>query len=86
MVVHYKEVELSKTLKNTVELERLSFSKVVARPLVNLLLYSFLTQIFLQWEVLEKKYRKQNWEMDIVKLVDKVDTMDKEVENLNRGR
>ena len=50
------------------------------------LLYFFLTQIFLQWEVLEKEYRMQNWEMDIVKLVDKMDTRDKEVKNLTRGR
>ena len=48
MVVHYKEVELSKTLENIVELERPTFYDVVARPLVDWLLYSFLTQIFLQ--------------------------------------
>jgi len=86
MVVHYEEVELSKTLENIVKLERPSFSKVVARPLIDWLLYSFLTQIFLQLVVLEKKYRKQNWEMNIVEIVDKVDTVDKEVENLTRGR
>ena len=39
----------------------------------------FLTRIFLQLVVLEKEYRKQNWEMDIVKIVDKV------VENLTQG-
>ena len=46
MVVHYEEVELSKTLENIVELERPSFSDVVARPLVGWLLYSFLSQFF----------------------------------------
>jgi len=66
MVVHYEEVELSKTLENTVKLERPSFSEVVARPLVNWLLYSFLTQIFLQLEVQKKEYRKRNWGMNIV--------------------
>ena len=66
MVVHYEEVELSKTLENIVELERPTFSDVVARPLVGWLLYSFLTQIFLQWEVQKKEYRKRNREMNIV--------------------
>ena len=83
MVVHYEEVELSKTLENIVELERPSFSKVVARPLVGWLLYSFLTQIFLQLVVLEKEYRKRNRGM---RFVDKVDMVDKEVEYLTRGR
>ena len=46
MVVHYEKVELSKTLENIVELERLIFSEVVARPLVDWLLYSFLTLNF----------------------------------------
>ena len=50
------------------------------------LLYFFLTRIFLQLVVLEKEYRKQNWEMNIVKIVDTVDKVDKEVENLTRGR
>ena len=66
MVGHYKEVELSKTLENIVELERPTFSEVVARPLVNRLLYSFLTQIFLQLVVPEKEYRKRNWRMNIM--------------------
>ena len=83
MVGHYEEVELSKTLENTVKLERPFFSEVVAQPLINWLLYSFLTQIFLQWEVLEKEYRKQNWEMDIVEMVKIVD---KVVKNLTKGR
>jgi len=61
MVDHYEEVELRKTLENIVELERPSFSEIVARPLVGWLLYYFLTRIFLQWEVREKEYRKQNW-------------------------
>ena len=51
-------VELSMNLENVMELERPSFSEVVARPLVNWLLYSFLAQIFLQWEVQKKEYRK----------------------------
>jgi len=54
MVVHYEEVELSKTLENIIELERPSFSEIVARPLVGWHLYSFLTRIFLQLVVLEK--------------------------------
>ena len=35
MVVHDEEVEQSKTLENTVELERPMFSEVVARPFVD---------------------------------------------------
>ena len=35
MVVHYEEVKLSKTLENIMELERPTFSEVVARPLVD---------------------------------------------------
>ena len=49
MVVHYEEVELSKTVENIVELERPTFSEVVALTLVDWLLYSFLARIFLQW-------------------------------------
>ena len=83
MVVHYEEVELSKTLENIVELERPYFSEVVSRPLVDWLLYSFLALIFLQWEVQKKEYRKQNWGVEIVEIVKNVD---KVVENLTRGR
>ena len=54
MVVHYEKVEQSKTLKNIIELERPTFSEVVARPLVDWLLYSFLALIFLQLVVLKK--------------------------------
>ena len=66
MVVHYEEVKLSKTLENIVKLERPSFSEIVARPLVGWLLYSFLTQIFLQLVVQKKDYRKRNRGMNIV--------------------
>ena len=45
MVVHYDEVKLSKTLENIVELERPLFSEVVARPLVDWLLYLSLIHI-----------------------------------------
>ena len=45
--------------------------------------YSFLIQIFLQLVVLEKEYRKQNLGTNIVKIIEIVD---KEVENLTRGR
>jgi len=83
MVVHYEEVELSKTLENIVKLERLTFSDIVARPLIGWLLYSFLIQIFLQLVGLEKEYRKRDWEMKIVKIVKIVD---KVVENLTQGR
>ena len=81
MVVHYEK--LSKTLANIVKLERPTFYDVVARPLVNWLLYSFLIQISLQLVILEKEYRKRNWGM---RFVDKVDMVDKEVENLTQGR
>ena len=66
MVVHYEKVELSKTLENTVELERQMFLEVFARLFVNLLLLSLRTQIFLQWEVQKKEYRKRNRGMNIV--------------------
>ena len=35
MVVQFEEVELSKTLENIVKFERLTFSDIVARPLVD---------------------------------------------------
>ena len=63
---HFEEVGLSKALENIVELQRPSFSEVIARPLVNWLLYSFLTQIFLQLEVQKKEYRKRNRGMNTV--------------------
>jgi len=50
------------------------------------LLYFFLVQIFLQWVGLEKEYRKLNREMNIVKIVDKVDKEDRLVETRTRGR
>ena len=83
MVVHYEEVELIKTLENIVKLERPSFSEIVARSLVGWHLYSFLTQIFLQLVVLEKEYRKRIRGM---RFVDKMDMVDKEIENLTRRR
>ena len=70
MVVHYEEVELSKTLENTVELERQMFLEVVARPSVDWLLYSWVTQIFLQLVVQKKEDEKQNQEMNVVDIVD----------------
>ena len=76
MVVHYVEVELSKTLENIVKLER---PKIFVRPPA-WLLYSFLARFFLQWVGLEKEYRKQNRGVNIIKIMDKVDTVDKEVE------
>ena len=68
MVVHYEEVERSKTLENIVELERPTFSDIVARPLTSWLLYSFLTQIFLQMVVLERECRNLGFRK-IVKIV-----------------
>ena len=65
-VIHYEEVELSKTLENIVELERPMFSEVVARPFIDWLLYSFVTQIFLQLVGQKKEYRKRNRGMNIV--------------------
>ena len=73
---------LSMNLGNVVELRR---PEIFVRSLA-WLLYSFLTQIFLQWVGLEKEYRKQNRGMNIVKIVNKVGTVDKEVKNLTRGR
>ena len=45
--------------------------------------YSFLIQIFLQWIVLEKEYKNQNWGMNIVGIMKIVDKM---VENLTQRR
>ena len=75
-------MELSKTLENTVELEREMVLEVFAQPSVNWLLNSLVTQIFLQMEVQKKEYMKWTQEMNIV---DKVNMMDKEFENLTRG-
>ena len=84
LVVHYEEVELSKTLENIVELGRPSCFDIVAQPLASQLLYSFLSQIFLQWVRLEKEYRKRDRGINIVRFVDKVDMVDKEVEILTQ--
>ena len=75
-------MELSKTLENTVELERQMVLEVFARLSVNWLLYSFVTQIFLQLVVQKKEYMKWTREMNTV---DKVNMVDKEFENLTRG-
>ena len=82
MVVHYNKVELSKTLENMVELERQMILEVFARLSVNWLLYSLLTQIFPQLVEYKKEYMKRNQEMN---KVDKVNMVDKEVENYARG-
>ena len=68
------------------ELGRITCSGIAARPLANWLLYSFLAQIFLQWVGLEKEYRKRDRGLNVMRFVDKVDTVDKEVENLTRRR
>ena len=68
-------------LENIMKLRRLTFSEIFIQPPA-WLLYSFLIQIFLQLVALEKEYRKQNREMNIVKIVKIVD---KVVENLTRG-
>ena len=81
MVVHYENVELSKILENTVELERQMVFEVVARLSVNWLLYSFVTQIFLQMVVQKKEYMKWTREMNLVNIVDLVEMVDKEVDN-----
>ena len=68
MVFYFELVELSMNLGNIVELGRPEI--FIRSPAW--LLYSFLDRIFLQWIGLEKKYRKQNQGMNIVKIVDKV--------------
>ena len=75
-------MELSKTLENTVELEREMVLKVFAQLFVNWLLNSSVSQIFLQMEVQKKECMKRNREMNTV---DKVNMVDKEFENLTRG-
>ena len=82
MIFYFELVELSMNLENIEELGRPEF---ILRP-PPWLLYSFLAQIFLQWVGLEKDYRNQNREMNIVKNVDKVDKEDKLVENWTRRR
>ena len=69
MVFYFELVELSMNLGNVVELER---PEIFVQPPA-WLLYSFLSQIFLQWVGLEKDYKKQNRGMNIVKILDKVD-------------
>ena len=82
MVGHFEEVGLSMNLENIVEFGRSIFSEIfVRRPAW--LLYSFLTQIFLLWVILEKEYRKQNRRMNIVKIMK---IIDKVVKNLTRGK
>ena len=69
-------------LRNIVELGR---PEIFVRPPA-WLLYSFLSRISFQWVSLKKEYRKQNWGMNIVKIMDKVDKEDKLVENWTRRR
>ena len=67
---HFEKVGLSMTLENIVELGRPTFSKIFAQPLA-WILYSFLTQIFLLWVVLEKEFIKHDME-NIVRIVSRV--------------
>jgi len=83
MVGHFEEVGLSMNLENIVELGRPIFFEIIAWSLAWWLLYSFLAQIFLQLVVLERKYRKQNRRMNIMKIVKIVN---KVVESLTLGR
>ena len=57
MFDHFEVVGLSKTLENIVKMGRPIFSEIAAWPLAGWLLYSFLTQIFLQIVVLERECR-----------------------------
>jgi len=82
MVFYFELVELSMNLEN---IEKLGRPEIFVRP-PTWLLYSFLAQIFLQWAGLGKEYRKQNREMNIVKIMDKVDKEDKLVDNWTQGR
>ena len=67
MVFYFELVGLSMNLGNSVDLGRLTFSKIFVRPPA-WLLYSFLPRIFLKWVGLGKEYRKHNQGMNIVKL------------------
>ena len=73
MIGHLEEVGLSMNLENIMELGRPTFSEIVARPLACWLQYSFLIRIFLQLVVLKNEYRKQNWRINIVKIMKIVD-------------
>ena len=53
MIDYFEEVGLSMNLENFVELGRPTFLEIFIRPPA-WLLYSFLTQIFLQWVVLKR--------------------------------
>jgi len=77
MIFYFELVELSMNLENIVELRR---AEIFIRPPAGLL-YSFLARIFFQCVGLKKEYRKQNWGMNIMNIVDKVDKEDKLVEN-----
>ena len=79
MVFYFELVGLSLNLENRVEVGRLTFSEIFVWPPA-CFLYSFLARIFLQWVGLEKKHRKRNHGMYIVKIVEK------KVKNLTRGR
>ena len=83
MVVHFELVghkKMSMTLEILVEMmSPTCFEEFIVRTQA-WLPYSFPNRIFLQRLVLEKEYSKQNWELNIAKIVDKV------VENLTQGR
>jgi len=79
MVFYFELVGLSMNFGNIVKLGRPTFSEIFVQPPA-WLLYSFLARIFLQWVGLEKKHRKRNHGMYIMKIVDK------KVENLTQGR
>ena len=61
MISYFEEAGLSMNLENIVKLGRLTFFEIVARPSA-WHLYSFLTQIFLLYVVLEKEYMKYDVE------------------------
>ena len=59
MFDHFEEVGQSMNVENIVELGRPTFPEIFVRPPA-WLLYSFQTQNFLLWVVVEKKYMKHD--------------------------